>query len=334
MNKVDDIEYINDTITGCIEHCDRALRKYNRTTMGKKIEFGFHYNNFIGGESSYDGQKYSVEINYGVLEKIRHIYSILLHENNEEFYKKISLEDKFNDKKANAYWFELVDVSLKFVIFHELGHIYNGHLKYLYEKNKNEKSSLCLITEENKEISPLFSQCLEMDADSFAATQLLSLITFNDYVTEKKDIIKAKAHAFYMFYITSGILFFELGINNNDKDTKSLNDLYYLPTKVRLDTIVRSGINAYFTLNPELIKKKDESSLIDIAILREYMWNTELFHLMLQSEINDPGSSMTEEYNFKPISEQHIDHANKILDYWKVNVKQKLNEHSVFILAN
>ncbi|WP_035052796.1 hypothetical protein [Carnobacterium pleistocenium] len=81
-----------------------------------------------------------------------------------------SVYPKSKERKNNAKHFAANAVS--YLFFHEYGHIVHGHLDYSIKTNKN----FVFFESNSKNEGNLISQCLEMDADSFAATKTISLI--------------------------------------------------------------------------------------------------------------------------------------------------------------
>lgn len=323
------LKYVESNIAKCIEFCNSNLAEAGYPKLN--IKFDVAPSNSIGGISIYDGKKYLVEVNYGVFNKIFKIYSTLLHRNNENFYQKVSLEKTFDDKKANGYWTFLTEVSLKFVIFHELGHILNGHLKYMYDK-KMGNVNLNLVNEEIDELEPLFSQTLEMNADAFAATQCLAMMTFpetiDNFNERYPEIIKGKIHAFYIFYIASGILFSELGMST-PRESKPLDELYYLPLRTRFDTMIRCSTSAYLKLNPE---EPIDSEILNHELLRAMASNTELYHSMLRIAEGNSELNFDVKNNLEEISQEYISHADKLFKYWSDVVREPLSKFAIFNL--
>lgn|GEM_PF-3642269 len=273
-------------------------------------------------------------MNYGILEKINEIYSILLHENNKSFYEKISLEKTFDDKKASSYKNLLIEYSLRFIVFHELGHIYNGHLKYLYYEKGIEKAEFHLINTIQNEMEPLFSQSIEMNADAFAATRCIDILTYDEnikvYNSKSSYLIKDKSHAYIIFYIVSGILFAELGLGNPRED-KELHEMYYLPLRTRLDTMIRCSLSAYYTINKNRI---NDRSVLNEEFLREMAPNTEQYFNLLRIEQGAEPSDFDTNNNLEEISEEYIAHANEIFKYWSIYVRYYLLKYTIFELPH
>ena len=57
------IKYFEDNIASCIEYCNSNLIKEGRTTI--EIAYDVASDSSVGGTSSYDGEKFLIEINYG-----------------------------------------------------------------------------------------------------------------------------------------------------------------------------------------------------------------------------------------------------------------------------
>lgn len=147
-------------------------------------------------------EKYFIGLNIGLIRIVKHFYNYLFSRN--DVFKEIdcseeenpsidinlseidnyidTIGDLFNNydfeniypnskkRKNNAKHFAANAVS--YLFFHEYGHIVHGHLDYSIETNKN----FVFFESNSKQEGNLISQCLEMDADSFAATKTISLI--------------------------------------------------------------------------------------------------------------------------------------------------------------
>lgn len=70
-------------------------------------------------------------------------------------------------------------VAVTFCIFHEIGHIYNGHVGYLNEIKKN-----------SSDLSDLERLTIEMDADAFAISRIIDEILLKKITDGSNDIYK------------------------------------------------------------------------------------------------------------------------------------------------
>lgn len=326
-------ELCNGYIQTAIEYCNNNLYQYKREKVN--IDFKIRNSMNIGGSSTYNGENYSIAINYGVFKKIEIIYGILLHKNNEQFYKTVAVEKEFDDEKAGFYMHLLMEISCKIIIFHELGHIFNGHLKYkYYEIDNNDSLEMNMLPEESNSLPPLFSQALELNADAFAATFVLGQITFDETISKYNkqcpELIKSKSHVYTMFFIASGILFSEMGLANSRKNA-ALHELKYLPLRTRLDMFLRNSLTSYFALNKEVSADRE---LLNMDFLREVKSNIESYVNLLHVAEGLPESEFNNSNNSEELDEVHIQHADELLKYWTNEVSPKLFTYTYFALPD
>lgn len=111
-----------------------------------------------------DGDCFEIVISDGLFEKFNYLQEDILFKL-EPNTTDTNLIDKknivFRANTSKIHFEEIMLLSLDFVLYHELGHILNGHLNYS-------------ISVKNK-ISVTNQRVMEMDADAFATTQLMSL---------------------------------------------------------------------------------------------------------------------------------------------------------------
>ena len=175
----------------------------------------------------------------------------------DDFLEKLYNEDveelsyeliKFNgDGNPNLFDSKVIDYKLaglltifvsRFIISHELGHLFNGHCEYLNSKEQNNIQPISMFEESNSEntknLSSLDYRTLEMDADAFAATDsfkhLLSLYNnFEDDVDEGLNIEPIELFYWWSFAIRSNFLITQ----------KILNDEEYKLDKKHLPSVAR-----------------------------------------------------------------------------------------------
>lgn len=86
----------------------------------------------------------------------------------------------------------MLDITLLSFIFHEYGHVYNGHLDYLVSVKASKKPSASFISLNADREQPIITfpirhQALEWNADDFLLQELLkqfSVIIIGDFLIE------------------------------------------------------------------------------------------------------------------------------------------------------
>lgn len=133
-------------------------------------------------------------------------------------------------------------ISLRFLIYHELGHHYNGHMLYrnkLYKENNiNQIAMLRMANKANDDVNPLEYQAIEMDADAFASTQsIIDLIdmyerkTFNSfapniykYIDNYEKMLNVWSYSIYSFFLL---------LEDEKTNIENLCKYKYLPKIIR-----------------------------------------------------------------------------------------------------
>ena len=226
-----------------------------------------------------------------------------------------------------------MDISCKVIIFHELGHIFNGHLKYKYFEVDGKKSSeLYMLPGKSNSLLPMYSQTLELNADAFAATQVLAQFTYDSNISyfNKKcpELIKSKDHMYILFFTATVTLFAEMGLANT-RNQKVISELNYLPLRTRLDTLIRNSRAAYFYMNKEV---SNDSELTATEFLKEVISNVEEYVNLYNIEIGLPKSQFNWENNLEEIDEEHIKHVDRLFQFWGSEVRPKLIKYTYYDL--
>ena len=167
---------------------------------------------------------------------------------NKQYFFSITGQS-YNEKDANILRWFMLQQSISFLMLHEFGHIYNGHFKYKYNK---------------KNINNDISKILEINADDFASTQIVSMFG-NPEISEKLNSklgfsIKLENIAIIICQsITVALSMSYIGrVRNVEKKT-------YLPMRFRKIKILHNFARVFDYLNYEKNKFIDEK-LIDYEV--------------------------------------------------------------------
>ncbi|MCA0971353.1 hypothetical protein LCM20_12170 [Halobacillus litoralis] len=328
MNEVNFKEQCEMLVNSAIEF--RAKEFINKGTL--ELDYTISDKMEMGGYSRIEDGKYTFVINYGVFKKLFDIFNVLLYKENEIFYRMVSLEEEYDPQKAQLYFDLLLEVASKVIIFHELGHVLNGHLAYINKELDSKHMNLFMKSDKNS-IHPMLSRTLEMNADAFAATSVLAQLTYqkniNRYNELSDQLIKDKSHAYVLFFIATDILFSLMGTGKNRAET-DIQLAKYLPLRTRLDCLVENSLAAYYNLNPERIQ---DSNYLNIQFFREVAPNIEAF---VNHYFRDVEGIPEEQYSTKnnggEISEEYLRHSELVRRYWSSDIVDKMEKYSYFTL--
>ncbi|WP_053955765.1 hypothetical protein [Inediibacterium massiliense] len=325
-------------IRSAIKYCNDNLYRYK----GKKIDIVFEIDESpIIGNMPFkacckpvdDG--YKIIIDAKLFERTFEVLNALLAKENNSFYMMLSGEYDYNNEKANLYLDILYEIAVKLVIFHELGHIYNGHLDYKNSRNYSAETSMFMSSECNK-LPPIESQVLEMDADAFAATLGIGQITFDNNIKNFnniiKGIIKDKKHALVLFIIGSNIIFSLQGLGRKKK-IKDIKGLKYLPLRARQDCYVKSSLNAFTYLNPKETLIFGQQ-ILNIAFFREVLPNIEQYtNLFFREAYGFSYDHYDMSNNKNELGRDILNHCDYLNEFWLKDMRDKLKPYAYFELA-
>ena len=114
-----------------------------------------------------------VEIEKDFLRAVHKFYGTMANSSNRKFYEVI-FPEIFDAKLVEKYTTYMQILSIRVLLIHELGHIYNGHLLEMMGKNANlsiNEDERDYIEEDDMEI--IKWQAKEWDADRFCAYHIV-----------------------------------------------------------------------------------------------------------------------------------------------------------------
>lgn len=222
-----------------------------------------------------------IGINIGVLTQLYAYYNNVVGEKN-------FLEIEFDIEGRKDLLFNLQVMSVLYIICHEIGHLYNGHLDF---RNLNLIKEVKTFNS-NDRAEIIYNKTIELDADAFAMNRMLE---FNEDLIKVKEMNTNNSHrddiildsykkllfSMYSFYLFFGETFKISGIKE---------DTYFSPS-------IRQVLN--LTIAEEYISKERPSYEKKIKDLSD--------HLLMYADFT------LDEYLSKKKSKKEKDHylANK-----------------------
>lgn len=210
------LEFLMEFIKKSITTYNKDLPKDKR----KKIYFFFVDDQTINAFATNINNIDVVGINIGVLTTLY------------DFYNKV-VDDKLfpeiigNDEERKNLIFRLQVMSFHYIICHELGHLYNGHIGFrrmnlmqeIVNFNQNDRSEI------------IFRKTLELDADAFAMNRMLEfnenliMVKGKNLNKSSNDNIIKYSYKILLFSMYSFYLFF----GENFKSSDIREDKYFSP---------------------------------------------------------------------------------------------------------
>ncbi|MCC0697236.1 hypothetical protein [Clostridioides sp. ES-S-0048-02] len=322
----------------CLNSLKSTYKTFTDTDLDIDIKYWVNNDISIGGRSSFDGKNYLLSINKGVFKEIDSIFYTLLEseleenqKTREDFYQKVSFEfGDYDRQRAKIYSEILITLSIDIIIFHELGHIMDGHLGYL-----NELKSGCtayLNNSVSNDVDNLVNQILEMDADSFAATRIIDAIIYDknidNYNKTHENIIKSKNHAFWLATVAATVVFSLQGMGRSRAE-KELKLAYYLPLRTRHHHFINCLIASHNAIEVKERLKFTEDFLMEVIPNIE-----EFINLYFRGTFDFDEIDANLNNNLHELDKSYIDHYHELNRIWTRDIRDKLVQYSYFELAD
>ena len=225
----------------------------------KELKMKVINSNCYGGRTWSTGESDNIEIYSGTINmcyeyfsavmriKTGEIVSILLENQKDINEKFFSYEALFFDDDGNCRLIDskirdsrivglLIIFCARFVLVHEMGHLFNGHCEYV-KKESSLLSYLPMVLKKkeviNEKITALDYRTMEMDADSFAATDTYkSLIVLYNLFEEKVDS-ELNIRPIELFY------WWSFAIRSQSLITQDLEKNHYYKEMLNLPSVIR-----------------------------------------------------------------------------------------------
>ncbi|SDM41828.1 hypothetical protein SAMN05428961_11711 [Paenibacillus sp. OK060] len=314
----------NELIEASIHYVNNDLK----SLTNQKIPIQYEIQNAIkfNARSVFHQDQYSLIFYSEFFDRIYNAFNTLLYRENITFYQIISFgNEAYEENKAQLYLDILFDLACRLIINHELGHIFNGHLKF---KKHHGQSPIMYMNEDQNDLSPLVSQALELNADAFAATRSIGVMTYESNIAKYNEIIpnliKNKSHAFLLTVVAAVIVFSIQGLGRK-RDKLDLQQLKYLPLRTRQDYYLRCAINAHQTMN------SNEPLAFDIHFLREVVPNIEQYlNLYNHHALGFDADEYSNANNLDELSTVYLEHCDTLDSFWAQNMRERLKPFSYF----
>ena len=124
----------------CIEYLNRDLFNYCGKRLDVQYKTGITKNEINAAADVIEKNKYLVTVELVAIKQVISLYIDLL--SRKEFYVSVTGkndEEEYDEKLAFDMAILLSYITLKIIIFHELGHIFNGHVDYIRCSIPNEE---------------------------------------------------------------------------------------------------------------------------------------------------------------------------------------------------
>lgn len=218
----------------CRTHLNSILKQHNNKELD--IDCNFSLDVSINAQSNLKDNKYTVKINNGAYIAVKNFYEQKFFGSNKSYYHNITKEKEYDQNIATYYYELMLDITLVTFIYHEYGHIYNGHLDYLASKKikHNQETDFVSLNADNElnlTLIPIRHQALEWNADDFSATRVIESF-FGYYYWKTFD--KPNTLSFsQLFWVVANATLLSYCLIGSKKESIALRDSAHLPAKFR-----------------------------------------------------------------------------------------------------
>lgn len=307
----EDIKNRGQSIYEQYKYLMKEIFKIDPNLIECKLEISIKDDMKLGGKAWCKNNIDSIQINKGVIDNFFDYFYNLTKTHTEGFLgmfpslvdeneiDDVSYEGVIYDNNGRAKIIDskVIDLGLasllnifvsRFILTHELGHLLNGHCRYLNSKGDDSLQYIPIfyndIDENASDISALDWRTLEMDADAFAATDncrnLIFLYNnFEEKVDSNLNIQPIDLFYWWSFAIRSNFILMQYKLNDN----YYTKDMKYLPSVARWSLIIGS-INEIISREIYIInyrngdsKEEIMKSIINGSIYAEKYLNNNFF---------------------------------------------------------
>lgn len=262
LENVWELSNCKDGINKAFEDCEAFLKKDAKELLNENVhEIELEISSVDQIEIKCVNDR-KIKISIAVFRELEAFYKVAFSEENETFYQMVTIAslNNYDEKVANRYRDLMIEISIKILLFHELGHIYNGHIQYCHENDKeiyidffeNEEVRFKNVSNEI-DINDII-KAFEWNAEDFSATRIIARYCSEEVYESinkncKRKIILSNWHMWFLIFNSTVILYTLLGIGKKDRKFEFKHE----PLRLRhIDTIMTQR-EVYKKLNDQFL---------------------------------------------------------------------------------
>lgn len=326
---LEDVERLSEPIfEACLSYVNSHLTSKELEKIDVKYQVGFFDDDRVSAYADKKEGGYIVKINMATWFIIYSFCHCIIMQpivcDALSFKNEMSQESKM--RHANI----LTTMMMKILFYHELGHIFNGHIDYIKNKEseyiKNNPDYSCknenAFSYEGRKARPFVStemwQALEWNADDFAASRMVGQYTFDENIQHLG--LFGKEHGLFFLLVAYVSLFTLMEMGVKVLKPEEYKDKEHLPKRIRLNKSIESMFAAYKELN-SLEISLDASDVEEKYVPCIESW-TEAF---MRTYFKDYDVlNLKTDMNIDELDEQHMHYYNRVDNFYARNLIQEL----------
>lgn len=311
----------------CLDHINNGREEY----ISIKVQIGFDKDDRIAAfaNKTRDGE-YIIKVNmpsYFIIYSFCH--SIVL----QKIYSFISYDN--NENKRGFYAELLTTIMLDILLYHEIGHIVNGHIDYIKDKEKE-----CGITNDlpyafsyvGKKARPFISpeewQALEWNADDFSASRIVEKYLNSDTIKNLELYGAKQSMALIVGAYTALYTLMEMGVRcENAEEYKSFE---HLPKRIRLEKSLESIYYYINIIKSYRIGEKSKRYLENYKKIFEKWTGMFLKTYFLDYDF----IQIDMDNNLEELDEEHRKYYKRVENYYLMNLPSILDKYSKIMICD
>ncbi|MEA5134992.1 MAG: hypothetical protein VB035_02510 [Candidatus Fimivivens sp.] len=336
--------WLTSAFKGCLEYVNRDLKDYQNIELDVQFRMSLEKNKIDATASKRRDGGYLVEVSMATCNIIYAYYHKIL--STQGGYSAFTFNQRFDSDTALKYVLHLTMKTLQAIIFHELGHIFNGHIDYIqfkmgeYQKSHPEYGKVNLLpeyletsNEARPYLEPIDWQALEWNADDFSATRLIGQSTYKDNIDGQ--IVKSIEHAFFLstWVVITMYCFMDLNAKKDPKMLMGYCSKEHLPKRFRLLIYLDVAMIAVKKFNGIDIFNVLPSGTYPQLIKRIEQWYV-IYTKTERGEVQEGGSfdesDTTTENNKEELDEAHLAYYEEVNRYYMDRLDEELKRFTYF----
>lgn len=326
---LEDVERLSEPIfEACLSYVNSHLTSKELEKIDVKYQVGFFDDDRVSAYADKKEGGYIVKINMATWFIIYSFCHCIIMQ--PIVCDALSFKNEMSQESKMRYANILTTMMMKILFYHELGHIFNGHIDYIKNKEseyiKNNPDYSCknenAFSYEGRKARPFVStemwQALEWNADDFAASRMVGQYTFDENIQHLG--LFGKEHGLFFLLVAYVSLFTLMEMGVKVLKPEEYKDKEHLPKRIRLNKSIESMFAAYKELNSleiSLDASDVEEKYVPCieswteAFMRTYFKDYDVLNLKTDMNINE-------------LDEQHMHYYNRVDNFYARNLIQEL----------